>query len=73
MSKVDTNGRTVTIDKDGMIRVDGVAVFRRVIRGGDLYAQFMDGNRIRSQCRGTPYIEVSWDALTAKLIKETHL
>ena len=70
MSKIDHTAQTVTIDREGLVRVDGVVVFRLLTRGGILFAQFLDSDRLRSQCRGARYIEVPWDALAEKLTRK---
>jgi hypothetical protein len=70
VSKIDHTAQTVTIDRDGLVRVDGVVVFRLIHRGDTLFAQFLDSDRLRSQCRGARYIEVPWDALAEKLVRK---
>lgn len=63
MTTVDTTGKMVKISEDGMIRVDGITVFRRVERDGILYVQFKDYDRMRSKCRGTYLVEIPLNIL----------
>jgi len=67
MSKVDLDGNTITIGDDGLVRIDGVVAFRRVVRSGRVFAQFLDGDRMRSSCRGTRYIEVPIGVLVERV------
>lgn len=58
MSTIDTDGKTVRITEDNLVRIDGIGVFRRVQREGVLYLQFMDTDRYRAKCRGSKFVEI---------------
>ena len=58
MTKVLQRTNEMTITPDGLIRIDGFSAFRKIVRGGIIYVQFCDRDRMRSQCRGTKFIEV---------------
>jgi hypothetical protein len=63
MSKVDANGSTVKVQDDGLVKIDGITVFRRVVRDGTIYLQFQDRDRMRASCRGTIFVEVPLSAV----------
>lgn len=65
--KVDDTGKSIRELEDGLVKIDGVTVFRKVIRDGITYLQFCDHDRMRSNCRGTRYIEVPINILMEKL------
>ena len=67
---LDSTASTVTVDDEGLVRVSGAVVFRRIVRGGELWLQFYDRDRMRSQARGSRLVEVEFDALMARLIKD---
>lgn len=67
---LDPVAATVTVDGEGLVRVDGAVVFRRVVRAGELWLQFYDRDRMRSDARGSRLIEVAFDALMARLVKD---
>lgn len=67
---LDHTAATVTVDDEGLVRVSGAVMFRRVVRDGELWLQFYDRDRMRSQARGSRLIEVEFDALMARLIKD---
>lgn len=56
--KVDETGKLVKIGDDGLARIDGIVACRRIIRGGIIYIQFLDKDRLRSKCRGTEFVEI---------------
>jgi len=58
MSKIDERGELVKIADDGLVKLDGVTMFRKVMRDGKLYLQFRDSDRMRSQLRKTCYVEI---------------
>lgn len=43
---------------DDLIKIDGLPAFRRIVHDGIIFLQFRDNDRMRSSCRGTPYVEV---------------
>jgi hypothetical protein len=46
----------------GLVRVDGIIVGRRVLKeDGKVALQFKDGDHIRSNCRGTMFVEICLD------------
>lgn len=67
MSTIDTSGKTVKIGEDNLVRIDGIGVFRRILREGVLYLQFMDTDRYRAKCRGSKYVEIPLHILFEKL------
>ena len=67
MATLDLTGNTIKITEKGLIRVDGIGVFRRVERAGVIYIEFSDHDRMRSQCRGTKFVEVPLNVLMEKL------
>ncbi len=67
MTTVDTDGKTVKVTGDNLVRIDGIGVFRRVLRAGVLYLQFMDTDRYRAKCRGSRYVEIPLQVLVEKI------
>jgi hypothetical protein len=66
--KVDDAAQTVKVDPDtSLVRVDGIIVCKQVVKCGVVYLQFKDGDRLRSRCRGTAFIEIPLEALTGAL------
>lgn len=63
MSKIDEKGKLVRIANDGLVKLDGIAILRKVEREGKLYLQFCDSDRMRSQLRKTRYVEIPADIL----------
>ena len=61
----------IQVADDGLVRVDGVPMFRRIERDGVVYLEFFDRDRLRAQCRGTRLVEVSLDML-CDIIKKEH-
>jgi hypothetical protein len=55
-----------------LIRVDNIIVCKRVSRAGQVLLQFKDGDRLRSQCRGTQFVEVPLEAFH-KALQEAEL
>ena len=59
MAKIDTNGECVVVDQiTGLVRVDSVPVFKVMSTNNGIYLQFYDGDKMRSEFRGSQYIEV---------------
>jgi hypothetical protein len=67
MSTLDLTGKTILEDPDGLVRVDGITVFRKVERDGVMFIQFCDRDRMRAQCRGSKYVEIPLDVLIGKI------
>jgi len=67
MPTIDTNGKTVKITDDNLIRVAGIGVFRRIQREGVMYLQFMDTDRYRAKCRGSKFVEIPLHILVEKI------
>jgi hypothetical protein len=73
--KINDSGKIVVVATDadidvrdtGLVRIDGVIVFRKVIRDGILHLQFVDKDRMRNQCRGAERIEIPLGALLTKI------
>lgn len=63
MSKIDSTGKLIIIQDDGLVKLDGVPILRRVVIGGILHLQFCDNDRMRSQLRKTRYVEIPADVL----------
>lgn len=59
----DEIGKTVKIHADDLVKVDGMAVFRRVTYEGKIYLQFYDNDRQRSICRGSRFVEIPLDVI----------
>lgn len=57
----------IDIRDNGLVRLDGVILFRKVIRDGILHLQFVDNDRMRIQCRGARHIEVPLNMLLSKI------
>ncbi len=64
---LDPQGEMISVNKKGMVRVDGIIAFRIVVRNNKVCVQFCDQDRLRSSCRGTRYVEVPLDALAERL------
>jgi hypothetical protein len=64
MAVVDSTGQTVKTTDEGLIRIDGITVFRRVVRDGVIFIEFCDSDRMRAKCRGTRFVEVPWSVLS---------
>jgi hypothetical protein len=62
-TKVDDSGKSIRENLEGLIRIDGIPAFRKVIKDGKTYLQFQDADRVRIQCRGTKLVEVPLDVL----------
>lgn len=59
MAKVDSNGDCVAVDQiTGLVRIDSVPVFKVMSTNNGIYLQFYDGDKMRSEFRGSAYIEV---------------
>lgn len=62
--KVDDLGKLLTIREDGLVRLDGIAIARRVCRNGKVFLSFMDRDRMRSNLRKTPHVEIPLDVFS---------
>lgn len=65
--KVDIAADTMTIDGTGLVRIDGVAICRRLVHGGIVCLQFADRDKLRSRARGTRLVLVPLEAFVDKL------
>lgn len=64
MAKIDPDGECVAVDQiTGLVRVDNVPVFKVMTTNHGIYLQFYDGDKMRSEYRGSQYIEVPLDLL----------
>ena len=70
MTTISTAPDIVTIAEDGLVRVDGIAAFRKIVKDGVVYLQFCDHDRMRSQCRGSKFVEVKLDEVTKTITEE---
>ena len=67
--KQDTLGQSLTVDPlTSLVRVDNITVCKLVIRCGVPCLQFKDKDRLRSQCRGTEFIEIPLSAFRAAIL-----
>jgi hypothetical protein len=64
---IDRTGKKLLIMPDGLIKLDGVIIFRAVEREGQVCLQFVDHDRLRVQCRGSRYIEIPLEVLIDKI------
>jgi len=55
--------------EDGLMKLDGVPMFRKVVRDGAIYVQFYDKDRMRSNCRGSRLVEIRLDLLVLSVGK----
>ena len=53
----------IKITDDGLMKLDGVPMFRKVVHNNAIYIQCMDKDRMRSSCRGTRLVEIRLDLL----------
>jgi hypothetical protein len=61
--KLDEKAKCLQVDAmTHLVRVDGIIVCKRIRRAGQVYLQFKDGDRMRSTCRGTQFVEVPLEA-----------
>lgn len=66
----DPTAAKIRIDPDSqLVRADGVILFKRIFREGQVVLQFKDSDRLRSRNRGTAYIEVPLPAFVEVLKK----
>ena len=71
MIKQDTHGATIRVDNvTHLIRVDGIIVCKMIIRDDTVFLEFKDGDRMRSQCRKTQFVEIPLEAFSAVLMAE---
>jgi hypothetical protein len=71
VTKVDSSGSSVTISEKGVVRIDEIPVFAIRWYDGVPWVQVRDRNRQRCRVRGAQCVEVSWDSVMAKVVKET--
>ena len=67
MPTINKPHELIRITDDGLVRVDGIGVFRRIERDGVLYLQFADYDRMRITCRGSRYVEIPLSVLVEKI------
>jgi hypothetical protein len=67
--KQDTKAKSLQTDPvTSIVRVDGITLCKRVVRDGVVWLQFKDKDRMRSDARGTPFVEVPLVAFGAMLM-----
>jgi hypothetical protein len=67
--KNDSTAETLRIDPlTSLVRIDGIILCKRVVRCGVVYLQFKDGDRMRSTCRGTQFVEIPLEAFNQALL-----
>ena len=70
-TKVDLDGRTLSIGEDGLIRIDKIVLAKLILTPNDgIYIQVFDRDRMRSACRGTRLVTIPLDVLVGKLREE---
>jgi hypothetical protein len=52
------------------MKIDGVPMFRPYIDKGVIYIQFFDKDRMRSNCRGSRFVNIKLDDLIKAIQKE---
>ena len=68
MVKVDVSAKTVRVDPNTeLVRVDGIILFRRILRDNGVILQFKDSDRLRSRRRGTEYVEIPLESFVGAL------
>lgn len=65
--KIDRTGKLITLLPDGLVKLDGVILFRTVERDGKICLQFVDHDRLRVRCRGSRFVEIPIEILIAKV------
>jgi hypothetical protein len=65
--KMDRTGKLITILPDGLVKLDGVILFRTVERDGKICLQFVDHDRLRVRCRGSRFVEIPIEILLDKV------
>ena len=50
-----------------IVQVGGISIFKRIVRNGIIFIQFRDPDRMRSSCRGTPFVEIPLTVLCESL------
>lgn len=70
---VDKTGACIEVNiSTGLVRIDGIPVFRLVSTDKDgVKVQFADNDKMRSKYRGTRYIEIPASVLFQKLISSS--
>jgi hypothetical protein len=66
--KSDLQAKTVRIDPEtSLVRVDGIILFKRVLKESGIFLQFKDSDRLRSRRRGTEFVEIPLSAFVDTL------
>jgi hypothetical protein len=69
--KQDPCAKTVRVDPvTHLIRVDGIIVCKMIIRENTVFLEFKDGDRLRSQCRHTQFVEIPLEAFNQVLLDQ---
>jgi hypothetical protein len=69
--KSDTQGQTIRVDAvTHLIRVDGIIVCKMIVRDKTVFLEFKDGDRMRSQCRKTQFVEIPLEVFNKVLLAE---
>lgn len=63
------NEIAVKASEDGLMKIDGVPMFRKVEHNNIVYLQFCDKDRMRSSCRGSRLVEIRLDLLIQAINK----
>jgi hypothetical protein len=72
MTKIDETGDLLHIKPDGLVKLDGIVILRRVEHNGKLYLQFCDSDRMRSQLRKTRFVEIPIGVLVSLIEKKNN-
>jgi len=62
----------VSSNEQGLIRVDGVAVFRVEVVNGVIFVEIIDRDKMRAQCRGAKFVQIPLDDLVARIKEVTN-
>jgi hypothetical protein len=57
----------IVLDEANFLRMDGSATCKIVIEDGQIWLEFYDRDRLRSQCRGDQYLKISLDDFVARV------
>lgn len=68
----DSTGSSIEINiSTGLVRIDGMPVFRLLPSPNGISLQFADNDKLRSRARGTRFIEIPASVLFKKLISSS--
>jgi hypothetical protein len=65
MPTIDKDGSLIRVSSDGLAKLDGIPMFRVIVRDGGIYLEFCDRDRLRSSCRGSRFVEIPLKSMVA--------